>query len=58
MPRQVPMSFRLDPALKDALARAAADDDRSVTKLVDRILRAWLTERGWIGEREGPAREK
>ena len=58
MPRAVPMSFRIDPAIKDALTQAAEADDRSVTKLVDRILRAWLTKEGWLGEREGPARGK
>ena len=58
MPRAVPMSFRIDPAIREALLRAATDDDRSVTKLVDRILRAWLAERGWLGEREGAERGK
>lgn len=43
-----PTSMRLDPQIKDALARAAKDDDRSVSSLVERVLKAWLIERGYL----------
>ncbi|MEW5729032.1 MAG: hypothetical protein AB1918_14485 [Pseudomonadota bacterium] len=40
--------MRLDPEIKEALERAAKDDDRSVTSLVQRILKAWLIEKGYM----------
>jgi hypothetical protein len=40
--------MRLDPAIKAALERAAADDDQSVSSLVERVLKAWLTEKGYL----------
>lgn len=43
-----PLGFRVEPALKEALERAARDDDRSVSSMVERILRAWLIERGYL----------
>jgi len=50
MVRHAPTSMRLDPIIKEALARAAADDDRSVSTLVERILKAWLVEKGYLGK--------
>lgn len=43
-----PTSMRLGVDVKEALARLAADDQRSVTQSVDRILRAVLVERGYL----------
>jgi hypothetical protein len=48
MANHPPTSMRLDPQIKEALARAARDDDRSVSSLVERVLKAWLTERGYL----------
>lgn len=48
MARPLPTSIRLAPEIKQALERAAADDGRSVSNLMDRILRAWLTEHGYL----------
>ena len=48
MVRNVPTSMRLDPDVKAALEKAAADDDRSVSSLVERILKEWLRERGYL----------
>lgn len=60
MVRSAPTSIRLDPDVKAALGRAARDDDRSVSSLVERVLKAWLNERGYLpksGGRPGaPAR--
>ena len=46
MAQPVPTSMRLDPDIKAALARAAQADGRSVSNMLDRILRLWLTEKG------------
>jgi hypothetical protein len=43
-----PTSMRLSQDVKEALARMAADDQRSVTMTVDRVLRAVLVERGYL----------
>ena len=43
-----PTSVRLSPEVKAAAERAAKDDDRSVSSLVERILKAWLMERGYL----------
>jgi len=48
MVRSAPLGFRVEPDLKAALEKAAKDDDRSVSSLVERILKAWLTERGYL----------
>lgn len=48
MARTAPTSMRLDPEVKAALERAAKADDRSVSSLVTRILRAWLIEHGHL----------
>ena len=41
-PRPLPTSIRLDPELKTRLEIAAASDGRSLSNLIDRVLRAWL----------------
>jgi hypothetical protein len=43
-----PIGFRVEPELKEALERAAKADDRSVSSLVERILKQWLTEKGFL----------
>lgn len=48
MARTQPLGFRVDPDLKDALERAAREDDRSVSSLVLKVLREWLRERGYL----------
>lgn len=48
MVRNMPTSMRLDPEVKAALEKAAADDDRSVSSLVERILKEWLREKGFL----------
>jgi uncharacterized protein (DUF1778 family) len=42
------LSFRIAADTKEALIRAAAADERSVSAMVERILRAWLTEKGYL----------
>ncbi len=49
----LPTSMRLSADVKDALARAAEADGRSVSSLTERILRAWLNEHGHLAEPKG-----
>jgi hypothetical protein len=53
MAKTAPLGFRIDPDLKSALEKAAKDDDRSVSSLVERILRAWVVEKGYLDGRDG-----
>lgn len=48
MAKTHPIGFRVEPEIKEALERAAKDDDRSVSSLVERILKIWLTEKGYL----------
>jgi predicted transcriptional regulator len=48
MARPVPTSVRLDPELKAALESAAKKDGRSMSSMLDRILRKWLESEGHI----------
>lgn len=48
MVRNIPTSMRLDPDIKAALKRAATEDDRSVSSLVERILKEWLRDKGYF----------
>lgn len=48
MVKDTALSFRVAADTKAALERAAATDDRSVSSLVERILRAWLIEHGHL----------
>ena len=50
MAKTNPLGFRIEPELKDALVRAAKDDRRSVSSMVEIIIEKWLTEKGYIGE--------
>jgi hypothetical protein len=52
MARPVPTSLRLDPEIKAALEKAAAGDGRSMANMMDRILRAWLTDHGHFASTE------
>jgi hypothetical protein len=42
------LGVRVEPETKAALERAAADDDRTVSSLVERILKEWLREKGYL----------
>lgn len=48
MAKQAALSFRIPDEIKEALDRAAAADDRSVSSLVTIILRDWLREQGHL----------
>jgi hypothetical protein len=42
------LGVRVDPDVKAALERAAKADDRSISNLVERILREWVTKNGFL----------
>jgi len=43
-----PLGFRVDPEIKEGLEKAARADRRSVSNLIEGILRGWLEERGFM----------
>jgi hypothetical protein len=45
-----PLGFRVEPELKAALERAAADDGRSVSGMAERILREWLIANSYLSK--------
>lgn len=48
MARTNPLGVRVEPEVKEALERAAKEDDRSISSLVERILKQWLMEKGYL----------
>ena len=43
-----PMSVRLEPEIRDALERAALDDRRNLSAMIDLILVRWLESNGYL----------
>ncbi len=48
MVRTAPISFRIEPTLKDALEQAAKDDMRSMSSMVEKILTGYLRDKGYL----------
>lgn len=46
--KSTPVSFRLLPEVKAALEKAARDDSRSVSSLLDKLVSDWLREREYL----------
>jgi hypothetical protein len=42
------VNLRLEPSLKEAAEKAAADDHRSLTSLIEKLLSDHLRERGYL----------
>jgi hypothetical protein len=42
------LALRVAPDTQEALKRAAADDERSVSSMVERVLRDLLVEKGYL----------
>ncbi len=42
------LGVRVQPEIKAALQRAAADDMRSMSSLIDKILIEWLRKKGYL----------
>jgi hypothetical protein len=53
MPRTNSLGVRVDPQIKAALEKAAAADERTVSSTIERILKAWLQERGYLPKAGG-----
>ena len=48
MEKDAMMAFRLPARTRDALQRAADDEQRSLSNMTVRILTAWLTDQGFL----------
>jgi hypothetical protein len=48
MARTAAVSIRTDPKLKEALEQAAYWDNRTLAGLVEKILKDWVVEKGYI----------
>jgi hypothetical protein len=44
----LPVSFRLPPEIKAAAEKAAADDHRSLSSLVEKVLADYLKKQGYL----------
>jgi hypothetical protein len=52
MAKSEAIQVRVEPRLKRALEKAAADDRRSVASLVEIITSEWLSARGYLDEKK------
>jgi len=48
MAKESPIAFRVDAEVKEALTKAAKEDRRSLSSLVEVILIDWLKEKGHL----------
>jgi hypothetical protein len=48
MAKSAPLGLRISPEVKEALERAAKDDDRSLASYAERILIAHLRDKGYL----------
>jgi hypothetical protein len=48
MNRTALIGFRVEPAVKEAAERAAADDRRSLSSLMEKLLIEFLQQRGFL----------
>ena len=48
MARLNPLGVRLEPDTKAAIEKAAADDRRSISSMIDKILVEWLRAKGYL----------
>lgn len=48
MARTNPLGFRVEPEMKAALEKAAAEDSRSLTSMIIKILSDWLKDKGYL----------
>jgi hypothetical protein len=53
--KSAPFSIRLDTRVRDALDRAAVEDRRSLSNLLEKIASDWLKQNGYLKE-DGSAR--
>jgi hypothetical protein len=48
--RSLPVSVRLPPHVKAAVAKAAEDDHRSISSLIEKVLVDYLKKRGFLSK--------
>jgi hypothetical protein len=48
MTQTTPLGVRTTPEVKEALKRAAEDESRSQASLIEKILKDWLREHGYL----------
>jgi hypothetical protein len=46
--KSIPISFRLPVETKSALEKAAKEDSRSVSSLLDKLVSDWLRDHGYM----------
>ena len=57
MVRTHSLGVRVQPEIKAALERAAADDHRSMSSMIEKLLAEWLTEHGYLGKPKAKGRK-
>ena len=50
MVKTVSLGVRVEPEIKAALEKAATDDHRSASSLIQKALAEWLREHGYLGK--------
>ncbi|MCB1470372.1 MAG: hypothetical protein M9944_19055 [Rhizobiaceae bacterium] len=50
MSKTHPLGFRIERDIKEALVKAAKEDHRSVSSLVELVLARWLRDRGYLND--------
>lgn len=55
MPKTLSLGVRVQPDTKTALEKAAKDDMRSVSSLIEKVLVDWLRAKGYMPLRESGA---
>jgi hypothetical protein len=48
MAKTAMLALRVSPEIRQGLDKAAAEGERTVSWLVERILREWLTKKGYL----------
>jgi hypothetical protein len=56
--RSTQFNMRIDPELKEAAERAATDDRRSLSSLVEKLLTDYCRERGYLKEDGRPKKRR
>ncbi|MCV3239007.1 hypothetical protein [Mesorhizobium sp. ZC-5] len=55
MSKTHPLGFRIERDIKEALVRAAKDDHRSVSSLVELVMARWLRDKGYLEDNNSKA---
>ena len=58
MPKTAAIGVRVDPKIKEAAERAAADDHRSVASLLEKLLTEYLIEKGYLNVSRSMGKEE